>query len=329
MAKCQMESSSRLLISVPDDEPPVLAGTHLEERLRRMGEVRIWDDRPLDSDALVERIQDAQVVVNIRATSRFTAEVMERCPELKLISIYGVGVDNTDLEAASRLGVTVCNTPGYSGVAVAEMALALALAVSRRIVQNDRDIRGGGWARGYGAQLHGKTLGVVGTGATGQQMIRLGRAVGMKVIAWTLHPTPERAREYGVEFLPLEELLRRADVVSLHLVLSPQTTGLIGERELSLMKANAILVNTARGPMVDEEALVEALTKGSIAGAGIDVFAEEPLPPDHPLKGLENVVLSPHVGAMTPETTLYGLEMAVDNVAAFLAGRPVNVANPR
>ena len=316
------------IISVPDDEPTVLAGTYVEERLRQLGEVRIWDDRPQGPDALVERIRDAQMVVNIRSTCQFTADVMERCPELKLISIYGVGVDNVDLEAASRLGVTVCNTPGYSSVAVAEMALALALAVSRRIVQNDGNIRKGGWALGYGAQLHGKTLGVVGTGTAGQQMIRLGKAIGMNVIAWTLHPTPERAKEYDVEFVPMEKLLHQADVVSLHLILSAKTTGLIGEHEMSLMKPTAILVNTARGPMVDEEALTKALAQGRIAGAGLDVFAQEPLPPDHPLKKLDNVVLSPHTSSMTPEATLRGLEMAAENVAAFLAGKPGNVVNP-
>lgn len=323
-----MVNEKQLVISVPDDEPPVLAGTHVEERLRRIGEVRIWGDRPLDPDTLVERIAGAEVVVNIRSTSEFTAGVMERCPRLKVISIYGVGVDNADLEAASRLGIAVCNTPGYSSVSAAEMSLALMLAVARRIVSNDRSIRGGGWARGYGTQLHGKTLGVVGTGSIGRQMIRLGKAVGMQVLAWTLHPSPERARRYGVRFVSLDELLAGSDVVSLHLVLSPQSMGLIGERELSLMKPTAILVNTARGPMVDEEALVRALEEGRIAGAGLDVFCDEPLPPGHPLTRMDNVVLSPHVAAMTPEATLAGLEMAVDNVESFLAGRPTNVVNP-
>lgn len=322
------DSRQHLIISVPDDEPTVLARTHVEERLRRIGEVRIWDDRPLDPDTLVQRIGDADVVVNIRATSRFTFGVLKRCPRLKIISIYGVGVDNVDLKAASRLGITVCNTPGYSAVAVAEMALALALAVARRIVINDRSIRGGGWARGYGAQLHGKTLGVVGTGNIGQQMVRVGKGIGMKVIAWTFNASPERAREYGVEFVPLDDLLRQSDVVSLHLTMTPQSKGLIGARELALMKPTAILVNTARGPMVDEAALVQALQENRIAGAGIDVFDKEPLPEGHPLAELDNVVLSPHVAAMTPETTLGGLDMAVDNIEAFLSGRPTHVVNP-
>jgi D-3-phosphoglycerate dehydrogenase len=319
---------NRPIISVPDDEPPVLAGTHVEEHLRRIGDVHIWDDRPVDADALVERIRDADVVVNIRSTCLFTSEVLERCPKLKIVSIYGIGVDNVDLDAASRLGIAVCNTPGYSSAAVAELALGLMLAVGRRIVTNDRNIRGGGWATGYGTQLHGKTLGVVGTGAIGQQMIRVGKSIGMKVLAWTLHPSPERAQEYGVEFVPLDGLLSQSDVVSLHLVLSPETTGLIGERELSLMKSNAILVNTARGPMVDEKALVQALREGRIGGAGLDVFELEPLPPGHPLIEMDNVVLSPHTAAMTPETTLGGLDMAVDNVENFLAGNPSNVVNP-
>jgi len=320
-------TAENIIISVPDDEPPVLAGTHVEEHLRRIGEVRIWDDRPSDADALVERIRDSDVVVNIRSTCVFTSEVLERCPKLKIVSIYGIGVDNVDLDAASRLGIAICNTPGYSSAAVAELALGLMLAVSRRIVTNDRNIRGGGWATGYGTQLHGKTLGVVGTGSIGRQMIRVARGIGMEVLAWTFHPTPQKAREYGVEFVPLDDLLSQSDVVSLHLILSSATTSLIGERELSLMKSNAILVNTARGPMVDEEALVEALQEGRIGGAGLDVFEREPLPPGHPLIEMDNVVLSPHTAAMTLETTLGGLDMAVDNVERFLAGSPSNVVN--
>jgi D-3-phosphoglycerate dehydrogenase len=317
----------KLIISVPDDEPPVLAHTHIEERLRKMGEVRIWDDRPLDPDTLVSRIADADVVVNIRTTSRFTAQVLERCPRLRIVSIYGVGVENVDLEAASRLGIAVCNTPGYSGVAVAEMALALALAVARRIIANDRSIRGGAWARGYGTQLHGKTLGVVGTGYIGRQMLVLGKAIGMKVLAWTWNPSPARMREYGMEFVSLEELLTESDVVSLHLRQTPESVGLIGERQLAMMKATAILVNTSRGPIVDEQALVKALREKRIAGAGIDVFGHEPLPKGHPLTQLDNTVLSPHVAAMTPETTLGGLDMSVDNIENFLSGHPTNIVN--
>jgi len=316
------------IIVVPDDEPPVLAGTAEEERLRQLGEVRIYDSRSISDEELLPRIADANVVYNIRSTSVFSRNVMKNCPKLKLIAIYGVGYDNVDVEAASELGITVSNTPGYSAIAVGETSLALMLAVAHNIVQNDRSIRSGGWARGYASQLCGKTLGVIGTGNVGQRMVQLGKAIGMKVIAWTLHPSPERAAEYGVEFVTLKELMRQSDVVSIHVLGVPQTDKLIGKRELALMKPTAILINTARGSVVDEQALVEALQKGTIAGAGWDVFVNEPLPLDHPLRSIENVVLSPHTAAMIPEATLAGMAMAVDNVANFLQGRPTNVVKP-
>jgi len=313
------------LIVVPDDEPAVLKGTEQEQRLRKLGEVRLYESRALGDEELLSRIAGADIVYTIRSTSVFTRSVMQRCPRLKLIAIYGVGYDNVDVTAASELGITVTNTPGYSAVAVGEMSLSLMLAVSRRVVQNDRNIRAGGWARGYSAQLYGKTLGVLGTGNIGQRMIQLGKAIGMKVIAWTLHPAPERAAAYGVEFVALEELLRQSDVVSIHVLGVPQTSKLLGKKELALMKATAILVNTSRGAVVDEPALVEALKNNKIAGAGLDVFLDEPLPPQHPLRSIDTVVLSPHTSSMTPEATLSGLAMAVDNVASFLQGQPTNV----
>lgn len=316
------------IIVVPDDEPPVLAGTVEEERLRQLGEVRIYNSRAIGEEQLLSRIADADITYNIRTTSVFSRNVMKNCPQLKLIAIFGVGYDNVDVPAASKLGVTVTNTPGYSTVAVGEMSLSLALAVAHRIVQNDRNVRAGGWAREYSLQLYGKTLGVVGTGSIGQRMIQLGKAIGMKVIAWTFHPSPERASEYGVEFVTLDELMRRSDVVSIHVLGTPLTNKLIGKHELALMKPTAVLINTARGSVVDESALVEALQNGTIAGAGLDVFTVEPLPLDHPLRHIENVVLSPHTGAMAPEATLAGLAMAVDNVANFLQGHPTNVVSP-
>ena len=186
-------------------------------------------------------------------------------------------------------------------------------------------MRQGGWTRGFIDELYGKTLGVVGTGAIGRRMIQLGVAIGMKVIAWTVNPTPEREREYGVAFLPLEQLLAEADVVSLHVALSPATERLIGAEQLALMKPTAILVNTARGGVVDQNALLEVLREGRIAGAGLDVFETEPLPAGHPLTELDNVVLSPHAGGMAYNGTMRGLEMSVENLESFAAGNPLYV----
>ena len=247
------------------------------------------------------------------------------CPKLKILSVWGTGVDHVDLSAAEELGITVSNTPAYGAPYVAEQALALALSVSRQIVQNDRHIREGGWTRGFIDELYGKTLGVVGAGAIGQRMIQLGQAIGMKVIAWTVNATPQRADSYGVEFVSLEELFQQSDVVSLHLTLNPETKQLITAAHLALMKPTAILVNTARGAVVDEAALLDALEQGRIAGAGLDVFEVEPLPPGHPFTKLDNVVLSPHAGGMAYNGTMRGLEMSVENLEAFAAGNPIFV----
>ena len=317
------------LLVIPDDEPPVLAGTHLEGRARALAERSEWHvNRPSSNADTISRIRDADTVINIRSSVQFPREVLEACPNLKLLSVWGTGVDHVDLEAAGELGITVSNTPGYGAPYVSEHALTLALAVSRQVVLNDRRIRAGGWTAGFIDELYGKTLGVVGAGAIGRRMIQLGQGIGMNVVAWTFNPTPERAAEYGVEFLELEELLRRSDVVSLHVALTPESEGLIGKEQLALMKLTAILVNAARGAVVDEAALVEALTDGKIAGAGLDVFETEPLPPGHPLTKLDNVVLSPHAGGMAYNGTMRGLEMSVENLEAFAAGSPVNVVAP-
>ena len=310
---------------VPDDYPPVLSGTHLEPRARALAQRVEWHlERPVDEGQLIDWIGDADVVINLRSSVYFTRSVLQSCPRLRLISIWAVGTDNVDLVVSRELGITVCNTPGYAAIGVAEHSMGLALAVTHRLLPGDRHIRAGGWQDSRIAQLHGKTLGVLGVGPIGLRMIDLGRAMGMHVAAWTLHPSPERARELAVNLLPLPKLLQVSDVVSIHLPISEETRHLLGPNELALMKPNAVLVNTGRGAVVDEEALIKALEEGRLAGAGLDVFALEPLPQDHPFCRLDNVVLSPHVGAMSPETSLAGLEMAIENIEAFLAGTPAN-----
>ena len=314
------------LLVVPDDEPPALAGTPLEARARALADRAEWHtSRPANSQETIDRIAEADAIINIRSAVPFPREVLAACPNLKLLSVWGTGVDHVDLEAAEALGITVANTPGYGAPYVSEHALALALAVSRQIVQNDRRIREGGWAAGFIDELYGKTLGVVGTGAIGRRMVQLGQGIGMNVVAWTFNPTPERAREYGVQFLELDELLRRSDVVSLHVALTPSSAGMIGREQLALMKPTAILVNVARGAVVDEAALLETLQQGAIAGAGLDVFEVEPLPPGHPLTKLDNVVLAPHAGSMAYNGTMRGLAMSIENLEQFAAGSPVNV----
>lgn len=302
------------LIVIPDDSPAVMSASAAYAELAEREEVTCYNSLPGSMENLIARIADAEIVVNIRASTKFTAEVFRQCPRLRLLSVWGTGTDHIDLAAAAQGGVKVTTTPGVSAISIAEHSLALMLAVARRIVRLDADTRAGKWPRGQVMQLRGKTLGIVGLGAVGREFARLGTGIGMRVIAWTMHPNPA----LGVELVSFEELLRSSDVLSIHLRLSPDTRGMIGWPQIEMMKRSAILINTARGAIVDETALVHALESRRIAGAGLDVFDIEPLPPGHPLTALENVVLTPHSAGITPEAVEAGLQMAVQNIWDFL-----------
>ncbi|MCL5027172.1 MAG: hypothetical protein M1531_11900 [Chloroflexi bacterium] len=315
-------------IVIPDDFPPVYEGHPEVERLRQYGEVAVHSSKAASVGELLERLKGAQIVINVRSYTVFDAALFAACPELRLVSILGTGTDNVDMTAASANGVLVTNTPGASTVSVAELTFALMLAAARHIALADRKVREGEWYHALGFELRGKTLGLLGLGTIGQEVARLGQAFGMRVVAWSITHDPERARSLGVDLLDRDEVLRQADIVSLHLRASPQTTGIIGERELGLMKPSAILVNTARGVLVDEAALARALRTGRIAGAGVDAYPQEPLPADSPLRGLDNLVLSPHVGWVTNEASVRLTAMPVDNVAAYIAGKPQYAVNP-
>lgn len=316
-------------IVVPDDFPPVYGDEPAAlDPLRARGEVVVHGSRAADRDELVRRLEGAEVAINIRAYTVFDAALLDALPQLRLISILGTGTDNVDLAAAAERGVVVTNTPGASTYSVAEMALALMLAAARHLPLADRKMRAGEWRHYKGIELHGKTLGVVGLGLIGQAMAQMGAALGMEVLAWSFRNDPERARACGARAVALDDLLRESDVVSLHLRASPEANGLIGKRELGLMKPTAILVNTARGALVDEAALAEALRKRRLFAAGLDAYQKEPLPADSPLRDLDNVVLSPHAGWVTEEASRRLTQMPVYNVLAYLDGYPRNVVNP-
>lgn len=305
------------MIVVPDDFPPVFEGSAAHERAKALGDLRVYTERGADDELeLARRIGNARVAVNIRAHARFTAAVFRDCPALEMISIWGVGTDNIDLTAAARHGVTVCNIPGANAYAVAEHAVALMLAVARKIPQIDREMRGGAWPREMLTQLYGKTLGVFGTGSIGARAAELGRGLGMEVLTWSARRDTAAAKD---------DILRRADFVTLHVRLTPETGGFVGQKEFALMKSGAILVNTGRGALVDRDALLSALTTGSLAGAGLDVFHDEPLKADDALLSCANTVLSPHNAGQTLEVRRDGLLRAIENVENFLAGKPTNV----
>jgi phosphoglycerate dehydrogenase-like enzyme len=309
------------VIVIPDDAPPVMSLSRAVEGLRGC-EHRLFSTLPSGPPELVARIAGADAVINIRASTRFTAEVLAECRHLRLISIWGTGTDHVDLRAARACGIAVTNTPAVSAIAVAEHTLSLMLAVAKQTVDVDQRVRRGEWPRAMVQELHGKTLGVIGTGVIGREVVRLGRGIGMNVIAWTFNPRGDLC-----EWVTLDELFCRADVVSVHVRQSADTTALIGREQFATMKSSAIFINTARGRIVVEKELIEALQNGQIAGAGLDVFETEPLPAGSPLRLLPNVVLTPHAAGITPEATEAGLAMAIANVLAFRAGAPVNLVN--
>ena len=313
------------LVVVPDDFPSIFKGTPAEERCARLGRTQVFSERGADDETeLICRLNGARVAINIRAHARFTDRVFAACPSLEMVSIWGTGTDNIDLESAARRGVTVCNTPGVNAKAVAEHTIALMLAVAHRIPKIDREMRNGAWPREMLTQLLGKTLGVFGTGSIGTRVIELGRALGMEVLGWSARGNSGRVATAGARAASKEEILRAADVITLHLRLSPETRGFLDKSELALMKRPAILINTGRGALVERSAQLEALRAGGI-WAGLDVFHEEPIKANDPILALPNVVLSPHNAGQTPEVVRDGLLRAVENIEHFLRGQPTDV----
>ncbi len=311
-------------IVVPGDDPVQIAGSPHLSKLEPYGSIVIHSTRPQSSDDKVERAKDADVIMNTRGAVSWREEELSRLPKLKLIATCSIGTDMIDLEAARKHGITVCNQPGRTAPVVAEHMFGLMFAAAKRACFLTAGMKAGQWPRKDNIMLQGKVLGVIGTGAIGAEMARLARAIGMDVIAWTFHPSEERAAKLGVRFVALDELLKTAAVVSLHVALTEDTRNLIGKRELTLMKPGALLLNGARGAVVDTTALVDALNSGHLGGAAIDVFDAEPPPPDYPLFGCEQVVLTPHCADMTPEGVDLLNSGVVENVIAFLEGRVQN-----
>ncbi len=297
-------------------------------RLEELGEVVVLEDA--DEEELRRHVRDADAWV-VRSGTRVTRELIEEAENLKVIARAGVGVDNIDVEAATERGIIVVNAPESSSISVAEHTMGLMLALARRIPQADRSVRRGEWERQrfIGVELAGKVLGIIGLGRIGRQVAKRARAFEMEVIAFDPYISEEVAEELGVELVEdLDELLRRADVVTIHVPLTEETRGMIGERELKLMKESAFLINCARGEVVDEEALVRALKEGWIAGAALDVFAEEPPGEDHPLYELDNVVLTPHIGGSTSEAQRAAGLIVAREIERVLKGEiPENVVN--
>ncbi|WP_424383701.1 D-2-hydroxyacid dehydrogenase family protein [Mycobacterium sp.] len=269
--------------------------------------ITVFTDHLADSDAVVQRLAPFDVVCVMRERTPLTRAVIERLPRLKMIASTGPFNASIDVAAAKERGIYVSTTGGYVESTV-ELTWALILATSRRIVDETLSVRTGGWQTAVGGQLGGRVLGVLGLGRIGSRVARVGTAFGMDVIAWSTNLNPETAEQAGATYVSREELFGRADVLTIHLVLGERSRGLVGAAELALMKPTALLVNTSRGPIVDEPALIDALRSGRLAGAGLDVFDTEPLPIGHPLRTLDSVVATPHIGYAADRVyrTFYG-----------------------
>jgi phosphoglycerate dehydrogenase-like enzyme len=293
--------------------------------LRRRGVDIVVERQPFaDEDAAARALAGSEIVAAMRERTPFPRTLVDRLAKLKLLVTTGMRNAAFDLAALRDRGVVVCGTEG-GGLDTAELAWGLILGAARRIAEEHRDMRDGLWQTRIGQRIAGKTLGFLGLGRLGAAVARVGLAFDMNVIAWSQNLTAERAAAIGVEYVDKEALLRRSDILSVHLVLSARTRGLIGRDDIALMKSGAILVNTSRGPIVDTEAVIEALEAGRLGYAAFDVYDREPLPAGHPLRRARNVLLTPHVGYVTEENYRSAYPQIVENIAAYLDGKPLRV----
>ncbi len=290
-------------------------------------EITVFNEAlPEDESARAKAIEDFEIICLMRERTAFPRSLLERLPNLKLLNTTAMGNRTIDMAAARELGITVCGTRG-AGSGTAELTWGLIIGLARKIYVERETLKAGRWQTTLGDDLIGHTLGILGLGNIGARVAKVAKAFDMDVIAWSQNLTPERAQEAGARYVTKEQLFAEADYLSLHLVLSDRTRGIVGAEDLARMKPTAYVINTSRGPLIDEAALLDTLRNRRIAGAGLDTYEIEPLPADHPLLSLDNVLLTPHLGFVTKDayTRFYG--DTVENVAAFLKGEPLRVLN--
>lgn len=315
-----------LKIAVIDDWQQVARDVVDWSPVQGIGEVTFVHDYPADTATLSQRLAGFEVICVMRERTRFDAALLRSLPRLKLLLTGGMRNAAIDLAAASSLGIQVCGTDSYKHAAP-ELTWALIMAHTRNLLAEATSLRNGGWQQGLGGDLHGKTLGILGLGSIGQRVAQFGQVFGMRVIAWSQNLTPERAAEVGVTLVSKQQLFEQADVLSVHLVLSERSRGLVDAQALGWMKPAALLVNTARGPIVDEAALIAALQQGRLGGAALDVFDQEPLPADHPLRHLPTVLATPHLGYVSRNNYRQFYGQMIEDLLAWHAGqalRPLN-----
>ncbi|MEE4816265.1 D-2-hydroxyacid dehydrogenase family protein [Pseudomonas alliivorans] len=315
---------TRLTIAVLDDWQNVASNVVDWSPLRSIGEVSFLHEFPADTAVMVQRLRDFDVICVMRERTLFDEALLSQLPRLKLLTTGGMRNAAIDVAAAKRLNITVCGTDSYKHAAP-ELTWALIMGITRNLVAEANSLRAGHWQVGLGSDLHGKTLGILGLGSIGKWIARYGQAFGMNVIAWSQNLTPEVAAESGVTYVSKQALFEQSDVLSVHLVLSDRSRGLVDAEALGRMKPGAFVVNTSRGPIIDEAAMIETLQQRRIAGAALDVFDVEPLPENHPFRTLDNVLATPHIGYVTENNyqTFYG--RMIENIQAWHAGSPIRV----
>ncbi|MDD2858807.1 MAG: D-2-hydroxyacid dehydrogenase family protein [Candidatus Nanopelagicales bacterium] len=318
--------SARLRIAVLDDYQHAALGSADFGVLAGIADIVVFADHVGDPDQLALRLAGFPVIIAMRERTAFSAGVLDRLPDLRLLITTGMANASIDVQHARLLGIDVCGT-AIGGTATQELVWALIMALARHIPTEDAGVRAGSWQTTLGRELAGSTLGLLGLGRIGSSVAAFGHAFDMHVIAWSENLTPARVQEHGAELVTKHDLFARSDIVSIHVRESPRTVGLVGTQELDLLGPNGLLVNTSRGPIVDEAALVAALHEGRIAGAALDVYDVEPLPPGHPLLTAPNTVLTPHIGYVSASTYARMYADAIDDVLAWVAGAPVRLLN--
>jgi phosphoglycerate dehydrogenase-like enzyme len=313
-------------IAVIDDWQDVARDVVDWSVLDGIGEVTFEHDYPADNATLAQRLGRYQVICVMRERTRFDEDLLKRLPNLKLLVTGGMRNAALDMPAAAKLGIKVCGTDSYKHAAP-ELTWALIMAATRNLVNEANSLRAGQWQQGLGGDLHGKTLGILGLGSIGQRVAQFGQVFGMRVIAWSENLTAERTEQVGVTYVSKQALFEQADVLSVHLVLSERSRGLVDAQSLGWMKPTALLVNTARGPIVDEAALIKALQKQQIAGAALDVYEQEPLPDMHPFRTLDNVLATPHVGYVSRQNYEQFFSQMIEDIKSWAAGEPIRLLN--
>lgn len=309
-------------IAVLDDWQNVASDVVDWSTLDSVAKVHFLHDYPADTVTMIERLKGFEVICLMRERTTFDKALLQGLPRLKLLVTGGMRNAAIDIPAAKALGIQVCGTDSYKHAAP-ELTWALIMASTRNLLAEANSLRAGGWQVGLGGDLRGKTLGILGLGSIGQKVARFAQVFGMRVIAWSENLTPERAAESGVTWVSKRELFEQADILTIHLVLSERSRGLVDAQALGWMKPSARMVNTARGPIVDEQALVQALNTGRLAGAALDVYADEPLPADHPFRSMPNVLATPHVGYVSEQNYRQFYQQMIEDIQAWASGVPI------